>query len=99
MSKAKKQHYVPQFLLKKFAFRKKPTAQVWVMDKLKEKCFLSSTKDIAHENRFYECQNGDGDTPLNDAVGCGGFEVVKFLLTKGADITIKNKKNQQATST
>lgn len=54
MTKPKKQHYVPQFLLRNFAFGKKQKAKLWVLDKQTATVFHSSVRDIAHENLFYE---------------------------------------------
>jgi len=48
----KKQHYVPQFLLKNWSQGKKK--QIFVFDKKTNKSFLSGIKSIAHENNFYE---------------------------------------------
>lgn len=54
---AKNQHYVPQFLLKNFAFKK---GQVNVFDKKTERSFPSNTKNIASENGFYNFTLKDG---------------------------------------
>ena len=48
----KKQHYVPQFLLKNWSQGKK--SSIFVFDKKYNKSFASSIKNIAHENNFYE---------------------------------------------
>lgn len=48
----KNQHYVPQFLLRNFSTGKKK--RVYVYDKLKHKTFLTSTRNIASENNFYD---------------------------------------------
>ena len=58
MTKAKKQHYVPQFLLRNFAVGKKLKAKLWVLDKRNASVFQASVNDVAHENMFYEC-NGE----------------------------------------
>ncbi len=54
----KNQHYVPQFILRNFSTGKKK--RVYVYDKLKEKTFLSSTRNIASENGFYDLES-DGE--------------------------------------
>ncbi|EOC5443610.1 DUF4238 domain-containing protein [Vibrio parahaemolyticus] len=47
----KKQHYVPQFLLRNFALGKKK--RVHVYDLKAGKSFVSHVRDIGHENNFY----------------------------------------------
>lgn len=47
---AKNQHYVPQFLLRNFTYRKH---QIHVFDKKTDKQFSSHTKNVASENGFY----------------------------------------------
>ncbi len=54
MTTTKKQHYVPQFLLRRFGTGKKNREKIWVLDKLTGKVFQSSVKDVGHENNFYE---------------------------------------------
>ena len=53
MTKPKKQHYVPQFLLRNFAIGQKSKAKLWVLDKRKGNVYQSSVHDVAHENLFY----------------------------------------------
>lgn len=53
MTTTKKQHYVPQFLLKRFGTGKKNREKIWVLDKLTGNVFQSSVRDIGHENNFY----------------------------------------------
>lgn len=52
MNRQKKQHFVPQFLLRKFA----PigTEQLFVFDKRTSRSFKASIRDIAAENGFYD---------------------------------------------
>ena len=52
MTKAKVQHYVPQFLLRNFGNGKKD--QVWVYDKATNRSFSTNAKNIASESRFYD---------------------------------------------
>ena len=56
----KKQHYIPQFLLKKFAIVRKKRAEVFVLDKQSGQKFRASVQDIAHENYFYKATSTDG---------------------------------------
>jgi hypothetical protein len=46
-----RQHYVPQFYLKRFAFDGK---HVYTYDKLNGKCFPAATENIAVEKGFYD---------------------------------------------
>ncbi|MCG6264948.1 DUF4238 domain-containing protein, partial [Vibrio vulnificus] len=48
----KKHHYVPQFILKKFAQGKKK--RIYVFDKRKLRFFASHVRDAGHENNFYQ---------------------------------------------
>lgn len=48
MTLPKKQHFVPRFYLKNFG------KQVFCYDKLNDKVFRSTYKDLGHENYFYE---------------------------------------------
>jgi len=52
LMKPKKQHYVPQFILRNFAYGK--SKKIWVFDKRNGKSFSSSVKNSACENYFYE---------------------------------------------
>lgn len=62
-NKTKKQHYVPQFLLRQFGNGKKLKEKLWVLDKRNASIFPSAVTDTAHENRFYEYHGeaGSGD--------------------------------------
>lgn len=46
MSKVKRQHYVPQFYLKRWA------NDIWVYDKERKKSFSSSIQSVASSNYF-----------------------------------------------
>lgn len=61
MTKPKKQHYVPQFILRNFAIGKKQKAKLWVLDKRTATVFPASVRDVAHENMFYEYHGDGGD--------------------------------------
>lgn len=54
--RAKNQHYVPQFLLRRFGDNNQ---RVNVYDKHRRKTFVSSPRNIASENDFYELKIGD----------------------------------------
>lgn len=47
----KKQHYIPQFYLNNFT---NDSGKLWVYDRLKEKIYACSSRDIACENYLYE---------------------------------------------
>lgn len=47
------QHFVPQFILRNFAFNKKRD-QVWVFDKKSLKSFPSNIRNVASEKGFYD---------------------------------------------
>ncbi|CEO40777.1 DUF4238 domain-containing protein [Photobacterium kishitanii] len=53
----KKQHYVPQFLLKNFSIN--DTEQLYTYDKLKNVSYKTSVKDSACENGFYNINLND----------------------------------------
>ena len=57
MSKPKKHHYVPRFLLKNFAESEKKI--VFVLDKTTGKIYKSSLLDTGSENYFYEYNGAD----------------------------------------
>ncbi|HEY4084140.1 MAG TPA: DUF4238 domain-containing protein [Burkholderiaceae bacterium] len=59
---AKVQHYVPQFLLKKFCNDKKD--QVFVFDKQSAQTFSCNVKNIASESRFYDLRIDDKEVTL-----------------------------------
>ena len=62
MSKPKKHHFVPQFLLKNFATGKKNKAKLWTFDKKRGRSYFNSVRDTAHENLFYESTNLDNES-------------------------------------
>jgi hypothetical protein len=47
------QHYVPQFIIRNFAFNKKQD-QVWVFEKKSSKIFRSNIRNVASEKGFYD---------------------------------------------
>lgn len=91
MSKAKKQHYVPQFLLRNFANGRKNKAKVWVLDKLQGKVFHSSVRDIAHENLFYEYDGEHGKYELE--------HLMEMVDTRGASILANITQNNKFSGT
>lgn len=62
MSKSKKHHFIPQFLLKNFATGKKNKAKLWTFDKKTGRSYFTSVRDTAHENLFYESTNLDNQS-------------------------------------
>lgn len=77
MTKTKKQHYIPQFLLRNFSKGRKSKAKVWVLDKRNGRTYLASVKNVGHENFFYEYHGESGDHELEelmqkiDSIGSG----------------------------
>lgn len=59
---AKVQHYVPQFLLRKFGNGKKD--QLHVFDKQTGRSFPTNAKNVASESRFYDFQIGEHEATL-----------------------------------
>lgn len=59
---AKVQHYVPQFLLRKFGNGKKD--QLNVFDKQTSRSFPTNAKNVASESRFYDFRIEDRDATL-----------------------------------
>ena len=51
MDTVKHQHYVPQFYLKEFADENE---QIWVYDKVLDRSFLTSVRNVAGERYFYD---------------------------------------------
>lgn len=54
-----KQHYVPQFLLKRFATGKKGNPKIFVYDKSNNNEFLANVKNVAAEGSFYDLEVDD----------------------------------------
>ncbi len=75
---AKVQHYVPQFILKKFCTGKKP--QLWVYDKHNDRCFKSHVKNIASETSFYDIDIDD--TSYTYEIGLGELETISAPILK-----------------
>lgn len=61
----KNQHYVPQFLLRRFTDE---NGQMHVYDKHRRKSFVSSTRNVASENYFYDFKVGDTDVSFDPAM-------------------------------
>lgn len=84
MTKTKKQHYVPQFLLRRFASHSKKNPQLWVLDKKTNNLRLSSVRDSGHENQFYKYSHTDGVQidlePLMADIDSAGSSLVKKIL-------------------
>lgn len=58
--KTKKQHYVPQFLLRHFGTGTRKNPRIWVLDKSNKETRNASIRDVAHENAFYEYHEANG---------------------------------------
>jgi hypothetical protein len=78
MTKAKRQHFVPQFLLRHFSTGRKNKAKLWVLDKRDARVYQSSVRDVGHENLFYEYHGEAGDFELED--------LMQRIDSKGAEI-------------
>ncbi|MCG2572320.1 DUF4238 domain-containing protein [Acinetobacter sp. ME22] len=84
----KKQHYVPQFILRNFSFSKKH--QIFAFNKSQVKKFITTVKDSASENGFYNLNIGGEKYTLEYKLSklearCG--EVIKKICD---DESIKN---------
>ncbi|MCM2358157.1 MAG: DUF4238 domain-containing protein [Geobacteraceae bacterium] len=80
-STPKKQHYVPQFILKNFVTGKKK--RVHVFDKQRRMTYASSVRDAACETRYYNVEiDGDGYTlegKLSSLEGIAANAVKKII--------------------
>lgn len=56
-TETRKEHIVPQTHLKNFSYKNKNTNKVFVIDKNKEKPYLSSVNDVACKRDFYEVKD------------------------------------------
>jgi hypothetical protein len=90
MTKPKKQHYTPQFLLRNFSKGKKNKAKVWVLDKRDGNTYQSAVKDVGHENYFYEYHGEFGDVELES--------LMQKIDDKGAQVIAKIKKEEKLLS-
>ncbi len=67
MAPSKKHHYVPQFLLRRFATEEK---QIITVQLPEGRCFTSSVLDTGSENKFYTLsQNNPNPEALEEALG------------------------------
>ena len=84
----KKQHYVPQFLLKNWSQSNKK--RVFIFDKMSNKSFSSSIKNIAHENNFYKDEilgyENNTEIKLSELEG-DAAPIINKIVSEG---TIKN---------
>jgi len=71
MPKVKRQHYVPQFYLKKFA---QEDGKLWIFDKSTKESFKSNVKNVACETGFY-------DIPKNIASKDVDTQIVEKMLS------------------
>lgn len=82
----KKQHYIPQFLLSKFAMGKKK--RIHVFDLKMSKSFVSQIRDVGHENNFYN--HPDDGNDMEYELGKLETEVAPIIDKIISDETIKN---------
>lgn len=70
-ARAKRQHYVPALLLRRFACgsgKRKARYRLWVYDKWTERTYSSSVQKVAAENRFYDLTLGSETLSLESAL-------------------------------
>jgi len=86
MGKTKKQHYVPQFLLRRFSVKLNKKPKLWTLDKMTKAVRLSSTRDVAHENYFYEYNDDNGTSlkleDLMAKIDSTGGGIIKRIIDK-----------------
>ncbi len=81
-----KQHYVPQFLLRNFSSGSKKNPKIWVLDKRSKHVWLSSIREVAHENAFYEFHNGEKHLELENLmqrIDSMGARIIKRVIDSG----------------
>jgi len=93
-TRAKKQHFVPQFLLKNFAFNKK--SQLHAFDKHTDREFVVSAEDAAAQSGFYEFAFEEHTVSLEAALASLENSVLgviqKIVATQSlADLTDANR--------
>lgn len=86
MGQPKKQHYVPQFLLKQFSASPKKPKPIWVFDKAEKKFFSASSRDVGHQNKFYESGNSSGEAIEAESL-------TEFIDTNAAPVISKIARN------
>jgi hypothetical protein len=74
MSKVKNQHYVPQFYLNNFAFKKSKLWYVNVFDKFEQKQFAVPVSQVASQRYFYDLSD--------NLVAEGNTQIVEKILAK-----------------
>ena len=86
MTKPKKQHYVPQFLLRRFCSSRRKAGKIWVLDKKKAAVFPASVRDVAHENSFYEYHDDEVDVELEGLmqnIDSIGSRIISKIIESG----------------
>src|SRR5258706_1436624 len=80
MVRAKLNHYVPQFYLRRFASKK---GRIWVWDKTSDKSFSTTPKAIAAETDFYKLHDFAkiGRDPIIMEKQFAGLEGIASLIT------------------
>ena len=83
VAKTKKQHFVPQFLLRNFGHGKKKKERVWTFDKRRGVSYCAGVLDTGHQNGFYDGASIEGDeiegeslTERVDGIGSRAFRPV-----------------------
>ena len=88
MPRTKKQHYVPQFLLRNFATGSRKTPKLWTLDKSTQNIRYSSVREVGHENLFYEHHDQDGSrAELEDLmmrIDSIGAEIIGRILKESS---------------
>ena len=86
MANSKKQHYVPQFLLRRFCARHQKTGRLWVLDKREARVYPASVRDVAHENLFYEYHDEAMHIELEglmQRIDSRGAQIVSKIIQEG----------------
>lgn len=96
MGRAKKQHYVPQFLLRRFAGTLGRNPKLWALDKKTATVRLSSVRDVAHENQFYEWADDEANRieledlmSRIDSIGAG--IIARILKQQTLKLAVKDR--------
>lgn len=96
MARTKKQHYVPQFLLRRFTEPSRRNPKLWALDKQTKAVRLSSVRDVAHENQFYEHVDDDGSRVefehlMSDIDSIGAGIIAKIVDGNSLKLTAEDR--------
>lgn len=98
MSKrTKKQHYVPQFILRNFSNKNTKNNQIFVFNKKSGKTFSCSPENIAHENRFYDIEYDNKNIyyePFFASIETKSAPIIRKILQSESisEISLEDKK-------